>query len=110
VLEAAGTLGARPSRVFRDVTLAFAKPGIVTGGIFVGILVMIFVGILVMQEATTPLIMGGRKTPLLGNEVLARSSFLQWPAASARALVLSVLSLLLVMALLRIADIKGEAT
>jgi putative spermidine/putrescine transport system permease protein len=101
VLEAAGTLGARPSRAFRDITLSLARPGIVTGGMFVGILVM--------QESTTPLIMGGGKTPLLGNEVLARSSFLQWPAASARALVLSLFSLLLVMALLRIADIRGEA-
>jgi putative spermidine/putrescine transport system permease protein len=100
VLEAAGTLGARPARAFRDITLGLAKPGIVTGAIFVGILVM--------QEYTTPLIMGGGKTPMLGNEVLARSSFLQWPAASARALLLSLFSLLLVAALLRISDIRGE--
>lgn len=102
VLEAAGTLGARPSRAFRDVTLALAKPGIVTGAIFVGILVM--------QEYTTPLIMGGGKTPLLGNDVLARSSFLQWPAASARALLLSLFSLALVATLLRISDIRGEVS
>jgi putative spermidine/putrescine transport system permease protein len=100
LLEASATLGARPMKTFFRVTLPMARPGIMMGGLFISILAM--------QEFATPLIIGGGQWPLLGNDVMARASLLQWPPAAARAVILTLMTLLVVGILVRLSKIHKE--
>ena len=100
LLEASSTLGGGPLRTFWRVTLPLSMPGVITGAIFVTIFVM--------QEYATAATIGGAKTPVLGNDIVLRAGLVQWPAAAARSMVLALVTLGIVAALLRLADIRRE--
>lgn len=91
LVEAAGDLGATPARVFRQITLRIAAPGILAGALLVFIPMM--------GEYVIPLVLGGGRLDLVGN-VVART-FLDaqdYPFGAAMALlVMAALSLFLAL-------------
>jgi len=84
LLEAASDLGARPFRVFREVTLPLSLPGIVAGSLLVFIPAV--------GEYIVPALLGGPDTLTIGatlwNEFFANRD---WPAASTVAMALVAL-------------------
>ncbi|MBB4197990.1 putrescine ABC transporter permease PotH [Rhodoblastus sphagnicola] len=84
LLEAAGDLGARPARVFREVTLPLSMPGIVAGSLLVFIPAV--------GEYIVPTLLGGPDTLTIGaalwNEFFSNHD---WPVASTVAVALVVL-------------------
>jgi len=82
-LEAAADLGARPSRVFLDITLPTSLPGMVAG--------CLLVFIPAMGEFVIPALLGGPDTLMIGR-VLYDEFFLNrdWPVASAVAVVMLI--------------------
>jgi putative spermidine/putrescine transport system permease protein len=100
LIEAAVDAGARPWQVVRDVVLPLSKPGIAIGSIFVVTLVM--------GDFVTVQVMGGGQRASVGLMIYNEISLLQYPAACANAVVLLGVVLLMVGAILRTVDIRGE--
>ena len=94
--RAAASLGARPSRVFRRVTLPLSMPGIVSGSL------VVFAWTL--SAFPTPELLGGGRVKMIANAVkdLALDSF-NWPGAAAFAVVALGLTLVLMGGLGRLA-------
>jgi putrescine transport system permease protein len=88
--EAAADLGARPSQVFRDVTLPLAFPGIVAG--------CLLVFIPALGEYVIPALLGGLDSLMIGR-TLYDEFFVNrdWPLASAVAVVLLLILILPIM-------------
>jgi putrescine transport system permease protein len=84
LVEAAADLGARPSRVFRDVVLPLSLPGVAAGALLVFIPAI--------GEFVIPDLLGGPGTLMVG-KVLWQEFFdnVDWPAAAAVAMVLVAL-------------------
>jgi putrescine transport system permease protein len=84
LIEAASDLGARPIRVFREVTLPLSWPGIIAGSLLVFIPAV--------GEYIIPTLLGGPNTLTIGtvlwNEFFANHD---WPVASAVAVALVIL-------------------
>jgi spermidine/putrescine transport system permease protein len=85
--EAAADLGARPWQRLRTVTLPLAAPGIVVA--------VSLVGILAVGEFTTPAVLGGGKTLLLGNLLASQASGSNRPLGGAIATTLLAVFLVL---------------
>lgn len=101
LLDAAGDLGAKPSRVLRRVTLPLAVPGIIAG--------CILVAIPATGEYVIPQILGGGQTLMFGNVVSAEFQDVgDYPLGSALAIALTVV-LMIVLMLLRSRSYKAEA-
>ncbi len=82
--EAAMDLGARPARVFRDITLPQSVPGIVAGGLLVFIPAA--------GELVIPTLVGDAGSPMIGRVIADEfTSARDWPMASAVAVALLVL-------------------
>jgi putrescine transport system permease protein len=82
--EAAMDLGARPSTVFRDVTLPLSVPGIIAGGLLVFIPAS--------GELIIPSLVGNASDPMIGRIINDEfSSVRDWPMASAVAVALLML-------------------
>ena len=81
--EAARSLGAPPSRIFRRVVLPLSLPGVQSG------IVLVFV--LSVSSYVTPVLLGGSQVQLMAPMVVQQlaDAFL-WPFGSALAIVLSV--------------------
>lgn len=100
LLDAAADLGANGWRTFVRVILPLSVPGIVIGSIFVSALVM--------GEFATARVIGGTQNPLLGNNLVAQASLLQFPQASVTSAVLVVTSLAFVFILTRFVKIRAQ--
>ena len=86
--EAAATLGATRWQTMRDIVLPLAMPGIVSGAL----LVFAYNA----SAFAVPLLLGGRRVPMLAVLVHDQvSPLLNWPAASASGVVLMVATLAL---------------
>ncbi|MBN3766301.1 ABC transporter permease [Burkholderia sp. Ac-20365] len=86
--EAAATLGATRWQTMRDIVLPLAMPGIVSGAL----LVFAYNA----SAFAVPLLLGGRRVPMLAVLVHDQvSPLLNWPAASASGVVLMVATLTL---------------
>ncbi|MDR3348194.1 MAG: ABC transporter permease [Acidaminococcales bacterium] len=99
LLEAASDLGASPLRSFFKITLPLTLPGIAAGSILVFISTL---GMFVIPD-----IMGGAKSPLIGN--LIQNQFLSarnWPFGSALSILLAFLSMLLIFLYYRALGIR----
>jgi putative spermidine/putrescine transport system permease protein len=84
--EAARGLGASPGRAFRQVVFPLALPGALVG------CTLVFAG--AVTAFTTPQLLGGSRERLLSTLLYSRVNVsLDWPAASAVALVMTVLVL-----------------
>jgi putative spermidine/putrescine transport system permease protein len=93
--RAAASLGARPWRVFRRVTLPLSMPGILSGS------VIVFAWTL--SAFATPELLGGGKVKMIANVVrdLALDSF-NWPGGAAFAATALVVTLGLLAAVGRL--------
>ncbi|MCL5957833.1 MAG: ABC transporter permease [Chloroflexi bacterium] len=100
LLDAAADLGANSWRAFIHVILPLSFPGMMTGSIFVSVLVM--------GEFATPRVIGGTQNPLLGNNLVAQASLLQFPQASVTSAVLVVTTLAFVLVLTRFVNIRAQ--
>jgi putrescine transport system permease protein len=87
LLEAAADLGARPWRVFKDITFPLSMPGVVAG--------CLLVFIPAIGEYVIPALLGGADTLMIGR-LLFDEFFMNrdWPVASAVAIVLLMLLVL----------------
>jgi ABC-type spermidine/putrescine transport system permease subunit I len=86
--EAATNLGAGPLQLFRRILLPLASPGLASGAL------LSFV--VAISVVVTPALMGGRTNRMVGNEIYDQViTAMNWPFASAMAVVLIVIVIFL---------------
>ena len=100
LIEAARDAGANGLQILRHVIIPLTKPGIMIGSIFVVTLVM--------GDFITVRFMSGGQSASVGRMIANEIGLLQYPSASASAVVLLVTVLLMVSAMLRMVDIRKE--
>jgi putative spermidine/putrescine transport system permease protein len=100
LIEAARDQGASGWQVLRNVVIPLSKPGIAVGSIFVLAIVM--------GDFITVSVLGGGQMPSIGKSIQTELSYLQFPPAAANAVVLLGVTVLMIIALLRIVDIRKE--
>ena len=100
LIEAARDAGASGAQILRHVIVPLSKPGIMIGSIFVVTLVM--------GDFITVRFMSGGQSASVGRMISNEVGLLQYPAASASAVVLLVTVLIMVAAMLRMVDIRRE--
>ncbi len=100
LIEAAYDGGANGWKTLTNVIIPLSKPGIVIGSIFVITIVM--------GDFLTVGVMGGQQIASVGKIIQVEMSYLQFPAAAANAVVLLMLTLLIIVAMTRIVDIRKE--
>lgn len=100
LIEAARDAGASGAQILRHVVVPLSLPGIMIG--------TIFVVTLVMGDFITVRFMSGGQSASVGRTIANEIALLQYPAASANAVILLVTVLLIVGALLRFVDIRKE--
>lgn len=100
LITAALDMGASGFQVLKEVILPLSAPGIAIG--------TIFVVTLVMGEFVTVRLMGGGQSASIGKLISTQISSLQYPLAAANAVILLLVTLILVMGVLRVVDIRKE--
>jgi len=100
LLEAARDCGASGFQTLRNVIIPLCKPGIMIG--------TIFVTTLVMGDFITVRFMSGSQRANVGRLISNDISLLQYPSASATAVVLLCTVLIVIALLLRLVDIRKE--
>jgi putative spermidine/putrescine transport system permease protein len=100
LIEAARDAGANGFQILRHIIIPLTKPGIMIGSIFVVTLVM--------GDFITVRFMSGGQSASVGRMISNEIGLLQYPAASASAVILLVTVLLMVGAMLRMVDIRRE--
>jgi putative spermidine/putrescine transport system permease protein len=100
LITAAEDMGASGFQVLKEVILPLSAPGIAIGSIFVVTLVM--------GEFVTVRLMGGGQAASVGKLIQTQIGSIQYPLAAANAVILLIITLLLVMAILRVVDIRKE--
>ena len=94
MLEAASDLGARPSRVFRDITFPMSRPGVIAG--------CLLVFIPALGEYVIPALLGGLDSLMIGRQLFDEFyANRDWPVASAVASILLVILVVPMMLLNR---------
>jgi putative spermidine/putrescine transport system permease protein len=100
LIEAARDGGATGAQILWNVIIPLTKPGIMIG--------TIFVLTLVMGDFVTVRFMSGSQSANVGRLISNDVGLLQYPSASATAVVLLITVLMMVAALLRFVDIRKE--
>ena len=100
LIEAAYDSGASAWQTLWSVVVPLCKPGIVIGSIFVVTIVM--------GDFITFGVMGGQQIASAGKVVETRLDALQFPPAAANAVILLGVTLLIIVALNRIVDVRKE--
>ncbi len=100
LIEAAVDAGATGWQVLSNVIIPLTKPGIMIGSIFVITLVM--------GDFITVRFMSGGQSASVGRVISNEISLLQYPAASASAVILLLTVLIMIGTLLRFVDIRKE--
>ncbi|TCS63825.1 ABC transporter permease [Primorskyibacter sedentarius] len=100
LIEAARDNGASAAQTLRHVIIPLCKPGIMIG--------TIFVTTLVMGDFITVRFMSGSQRANVGRLISNDISLLQYPSASATAVVLLCTVLIVIALLLRLVDIRKE--
>lgn len=100
LLEAATDAGATGWQTTWNVIVPLCKPGIAIGSIFVVAMVM--------GDFVTVNVLGGGQVASVGKAIAAELSYLQFPPAAANSMVLLGVVILLIMLLMRFADIRKE--
>jgi len=100
LLEAARDGGASGWQTVRHVIIPLSKTGIIIGSIFVVALVM--------GDFVTVGVMGGQQIASVGKIIQVQAGYLQFPAAAANAVILLAVVLLMIMALMRLVDLRKE--
>jgi putative spermidine/putrescine transport system permease protein len=100
LLEAARDGGAGAWQTVWHVIVPLSKTGILIGSIFVVALVM--------GDFVTVGVMGGQQIASVGKIIQVQAGYLQFPAAAANAVILLAVVLLMIMALMRLVDLRKE--
>ena len=100
LIEAARDAGASGRQILTNVIIPLSKPGIMIGSIFVITLVM--------GDFITVRFMSGGQSASVGRTISNEIGLLQYPAASANAVILLVTVLIMIGILLRFVDIRKE--
>jgi putative spermidine/putrescine transport system permease protein len=100
LIEAARDQGASGFQVLTNVIVPLAKPGIAIGSIFVLAIVM--------GDFITVNVLGGGQIASVGKAIQTELSYLQFPPAAANAVVLLMVTVLMIVGLIRIVDIRKE--
>ncbi len=100
LLEAAVDGGATGWQTVWHVVIPLCKPGIAIGSIFVIAMVM--------GDFVTVNVLGGGQVASVGKAISTELSYLQFPPAAANAMVLLGVVILLIMVLMRFADVRKE--
>ncbi|MEL6247235.1 MAG: ABC transporter permease [Cyanobacteria bacterium J06648_16] len=100
LITAAQDMGASGLAVFKEVVLPLSAPGIAIGSIFIVTLVM--------GEFVTVRLMGGGQVASVGKLIQTQIGSVQYPLAAANAMVLLAVTLLLVVAILQVVNIRQE--
>ncbi|MEM0980521.1 MAG: ABC transporter permease [Cyanobacteria bacterium P01_H01_bin.58] len=100
LITAAEDMGASGLGVFKEVVLPLSAPGIAIGSIFIVTLVM--------GEFITVRLMGGGQAASIGKLIQTQIGSLQYPLAAANAIVLLTVTLLLVISILQLVNIRKE--
>ena len=100
LLEAAYDSGASGWQTLVNVVIPLCKPGIAIGSIFVITIVM--------GDFVTIGVMGGQQLASIGKIIQVQTSYLQFPAAAANAVILLAVVLMIIWGLTRIVDVRKE--
>jgi putative spermidine/putrescine transport system permease protein len=100
LIEAAYDAGATGWQTLVNVILPLSKPGIVIGSIFVITIVM--------GDFITIGMMGGQQIASAGKIIQTRLDAIQFPAAAANAVILLIATMLIIVAMMRLVDIRKE--
>jgi putative spermidine/putrescine transport system permease protein len=100
LITAAEDLGASGFEVLKEIILPLSAPGIAIGSIFIVTLIM--------GEFVTVRLMGGGQSASVGKLIQTQIGSLQYPLAAANAIILLVVTLLIVISILRVLDIRKE--
>jgi putative spermidine/putrescine transport system permease protein len=100
LIEASQDAGASAWQVVRHVVMPLSLPGIAIGSIFVITIVM--------GDFVTIGVMGGQQIASVGKIIQLQTSYLQFPAAAANAVILLAVVLMIVWSLSRMVDIRKE--
>jgi putative spermidine/putrescine transport system permease protein len=100
LIEAADDCGASAWQTLWQVIVPLCRTGILIGSIFVITLVM--------GDFVTVGVMGGQQIASVGKTIQVQTSYLQFPAAAANAVVLLGVVLLFIVALNRLVDLRRE--
>ncbi len=96
VIQAAASLGARPSAVFRQVIFPLAVPGLIVGA------VLVFTGS--FTSYATPQLVGGERQMMMGTLMYQRAMVaFDWVGASTVAAIMVVITIAVVLVMTRIA-------
>ena len=100
LIEAARDAGASGRQILTNVIIPLCKPGIMIGSIFVVTLVM--------GDFLTVRFMSGGQSASVGRVISNEIGLLQYPAASASAVILLLTVLIMISIMLRFVDIRKE--
>jgi putative spermidine/putrescine transport system permease protein len=100
LVTAAEDLGASGFQIFKEVILPLSAPGIAIGSIFIVTLIM--------GEFVTVRLMGGGQSASVGKLIQTQIGSLQYPLAAANAMVLLAVTMLIIISILRVLDIRKE--
>lgn len=100
LIEAAYDTGATGWQTLWNVIIPLCKPGIAIGSIFVLTIVM--------GDFVTVNVLGGGQIASVGKAIWTELSYLQFPPAAANAIVLLGVVIVMIVALMRIVDIRKE--
>lgn len=100
LIEAAYDAGASGFQILVNVIIPLCKPGIVIGSIFVITIVM--------GDFITIGVMGGQQIASAGKIIETRLNALQFPAAAANAVILLAMTMMIIMVLARLVDVREE--
>ncbi|GAB4236486.1 MAG: ABC transporter permease [Elainellaceae cyanobacterium] len=100
LITAAQDMGASGFQILKEIILPLAAPGIAIGSIFIVTLIM--------GEFVTVRLMGGGQSASIGKLIQTQIGSLQYPLAAANAVILLIVTILLVVGILRVVDIRKE--
>ena len=100
LIEAARDAGSSGWQILTNVIIPLSKPGIMIGSLFVVTLVM--------GDFLTVRFMSGGQSASVGRVISNEIGLLQYPAASANAVLLLIVVLMMISIMLRLVDIRKE--
>jgi putative spermidine/putrescine transport system permease protein len=100
LIEAARDAGASGWQIVWTVIVPLSRTGIIIGSIFVITIVM--------GDFVTIGVMGGQQIASVGKIIQVETSYLQFPAAAANAVILLIITLMMIFGLTRLVDIRKE--
>ena len=100
LIEAARDGGASGWQTVRHVVMPLSRTGVIIGSIFVITIVM--------GDFVTIGVMGGQQIASVGKIIQVQTSYLQFPAAAANAVILLAVTLMMIWGLTRLVDIRKE--